>query len=327
MTELILDETRSHWTSGPFGKKSDDSFDFDIPTGTQFASCEVTQIGSSAIGGGARIDEQPDAGQTGSGRIVVHWWYDAFSKIRYEVKAYAEDIPTTAPPQPPTTIVDSDRKSHGPSGVLGHRGNDTVFVQLPDGYSYERARLMIVRQRSSNAHITYEPAQGSSGMLMFQVHWWYDIGGVIEYKLEVYCQGQVEYKLDVNDISLTPSPAVAGQELDVSADVTNSGSYPIDGFMIKVTAYAEHIDGVSDWVLGMLSSDQRTQTFDIGPINTPVKPGETASILESIQIPATVTNGISPAGTYSLTIVVTNLENVQLFSESISDFKITNPPE
>lgn len=93
----VLNEVREHGTIAPFGKKGDDEFTIVIPPGETFDDVHLT-IQSTRLSAGANIASKPAAGQTGSAKVIVHWWYDAASDVKYQVEAHAK----SAAPQPRT---------------------------------------------------------------------------------------------------------------------------------------------------------------------------------------------------------------------------------
>lgn len=94
MTQL-LNESRSHYTSGLAGQRGDDVFTFTVPAGEVFDSCQLT-IQDSTMSSSASISAQPASGQTGSLSVTVHWFYNAFGKVRYQVTAQSRAA--AAPP-------------------------------------------------------------------------------------------------------------------------------------------------------------------------------------------------------------------------------------
>lgn len=91
----VLNQIREHGTWSPFGKKGDDQFTINIPSGEVFDSCYLTIL-ESRLSAGARITVQPTAGQAGSSQVVVRWWYDGGSQVKYRIEATSRN-PSTAP--------------------------------------------------------------------------------------------------------------------------------------------------------------------------------------------------------------------------------------
>jgi hypothetical protein len=89
MGELVNKDMKH--TSFPFvGSKGDDSFFFTIPPGDVFDRVELEVSGFDS---GARIDNQPNAGQTGELAVNVHWWVDSPGPpgmLWYTVKVYSK---------------------------------------------------------------------------------------------------------------------------------------------------------------------------------------------------------------------------------------------
>jgi hypothetical protein len=82
----ILNQSRTHSTSGPFGARGDDTFTFDVPAGEVFDSCQLT-IQGATMSSSASLSVQPASGQTGQLSATVHWYYNAFGKVQYQVTA------------------------------------------------------------------------------------------------------------------------------------------------------------------------------------------------------------------------------------------------
>ncbi len=91
----VLNQTRSHGTWSPEGKRGDDSFPIPIPAGEVFDSCVLTITGKR-FNASAEITSQPSAGQTGVAQAVVHWWYDGGAQIDYRIEAFSRK-PSDAP--------------------------------------------------------------------------------------------------------------------------------------------------------------------------------------------------------------------------------------
>ena len=90
MTKL-LDQTCNRGTLAPFGKKGDDSYIVNMPAGEVFDSCVLTVVGKR-LNAGASLSVQPRPGQTGNAAVVVHWWYDGGSEIRYRIEAHSRKV-------------------------------------------------------------------------------------------------------------------------------------------------------------------------------------------------------------------------------------------
>jgi hypothetical protein len=92
----LLDETRSHYRTGPFGDKGDDSFTINIPPPEVYDKVQLTILEATG-GGGARITEEPLVGQSGQRTLKVRWFYNAFGKIRYRITAFSKAAFNTPP--------------------------------------------------------------------------------------------------------------------------------------------------------------------------------------------------------------------------------------
>jgi len=91
----ILNQVKTHSTMGPLGTRNDDTFSFDVPAGEVFDSCQLT-VQASTMGSNAVIAAQPTSGQTGRQTVTVHWYYNAFGKVSYQITAQSRQA--AAPP-------------------------------------------------------------------------------------------------------------------------------------------------------------------------------------------------------------------------------------
>lgn len=324
MDRTILDDSKSHYTSGPFGSKGDDSFDFNIPSGYQYKG-EILTILEAHSGGGARIDQKPSVDQTGSGRIRVHWWYNGFGKIRYNINAQANEIPGNTNPPPETIYINSNTISHYTGWPWGSKGDEDVKVTLPEGYSFSSVQLRIVQNTSAGATIIQQPPLGSVGNLVFKVHWWYSGFGKVRCYLEVIAKRIAPYQIQVTGMTWNPNPAKAGNPVTFTVNVKNIGTSRIDNVDVKGTVYAKHLDDVSDLKLGLASDKDRTQNIYNNTLNLNLQPGQSNNFNIQVNIPATfqaMGHTYSTAGTYRLTINIAIHGGISLDTIVIDDFKV-----
>jgi hypothetical protein len=85
----LLRQVREHGSLAPFGQKGDDEFPFNIPPNEIFDDAHLT-IQFTRLNAGVSLASQPAAGQTGAAKVVVHWWYDGCSDVKYEVEAHSK---------------------------------------------------------------------------------------------------------------------------------------------------------------------------------------------------------------------------------------------
>ena len=96
----VLKQVREHGSLAPFGSKGNDEFNIVIPPGEVFDDVHLT-VQYTRLNAGASVQSQPAPGQTGSAKVVIHWWYDGLSDVKYEVEAHSK---STAPqPRTPKT--------------------------------------------------------------------------------------------------------------------------------------------------------------------------------------------------------------------------------
>jgi hypothetical protein len=91
-----LNKTKTHSNVPFIGAKGDDIFRFNIPSGEEFTDARLDILGGR-YNAGARIEEEPSAGETGSGKVIkVHWWFDGGTDpsnppyIKYRIRAFTK---------------------------------------------------------------------------------------------------------------------------------------------------------------------------------------------------------------------------------------------
>lgn len=97
------DQTESHYTAGPIGAKGNDEHKIQVPTGCEVADVELIVV--EQYSGGCRLVAPPPQGATGSQTVVVHWWYNAFGKIRYRLVVRTRLAPQYLPPRAAITLT------------------------------------------------------------------------------------------------------------------------------------------------------------------------------------------------------------------------------
>lgn len=315
----VLNKTKSHYSV--LGKKGDDEFNVEIPDGFQFDATQL-KILEKKSGGGARIQKQPTRGQTGQGKVKIHWWYNGMGKIRYRATADATKIPDGVTPRPETRIIDSSAKSH--YSMLGKRGDDTVQIQLPSGFSFKKVAIIFLDGKG--ARIEHEPPAGSTGKLAFRVHWWYDAFGKVRYKLRVTAKRDAEYQLKCSGVSWIPDPVKAGRTATFSANLKNTGSKSISQLRIVGDAYATSMDDVPSVILDTLTSSQRTQNVYRSVESVDLEPGEETTLSIDVPIPKTISakgQTVSTAGEYRVTLVAYLTTGPSVCSTVVASFNVT----
>ncbi len=329
ITKKILDKTKSHYTGFIIGKKGDDYFEFNIPEGYQYHKTVYKEL-DSTMNSHARVEKKPSVGQTGRGLIKVHWWYNAFGKIRYNIKAYAKEIPQDSVPEPATGIYYSNIYSHYTGFLAGKKGDDYPTVQLPTGYSFKKVELIVLNSTMrSGARIEKKPMVGSTGKLTFKVHWWYNAFGKIRYRLRVTAVKEAQYQMKITSISWTPNPAIVGKDVEFNIGVKNIGTQTIEKVKAEVITYVRHLNDLSDaWLEAY--EEERTQvvyeTAENNLIEVNAGPNEEKTITLTFQIPETIqaTENISfsPAGEYKVTIIIYHESGIQIGGYVIYSFRI-----
>jgi len=319
--KLIFDKTKSHYTSAPWGKKGDDRWTVTIPAGYEYWSTVLTKL-KSVNGGGARISEKPRRHQIGSGALEVHWWYDAFGKIRYRVRAYAKKIEGDA--EPATVIKNSRTYSHYRNiGFVGSRGDDHIVVPIPSGYSFESVKLKYLDRTFGGARITSQPLQRSTGDLPFTVHWWYDPFGKVRYYLQVVAKKISAKELKIRTVTWTPRPAIAGRDVTFSVKARNTGDLTIDRVKVDAVVYAIDLDDTS--LERLATQEQRTREVYNNTLTLNLRTGQEKTMSVTAAIPLTIPTPIgdlSTAGKYRLTISVRTTDNRSLDTWVNEDFRV-----
>lgn len=83
-----------------------------------------------------------------------------------------------------TKILDQAR-SHGTLSPFGSKGDDVFMVVIPQGEVFDACVFTILGKRlNAGASITTQPAPGQTGTAQVVVHWWYDGGGEIDFRIE-----------------------------------------------------------------------------------------------------------------------------------------------
>jgi len=92
----VLNRTSTHSNLPFVGGKGDDTFTFDIAISEEYTDARLDILGGR-YNAGARIAEQPAAGETGSGRTIkVHWWFDGGADptkppfVTYRIRAFTK---------------------------------------------------------------------------------------------------------------------------------------------------------------------------------------------------------------------------------------------
>lgn len=119
----LLRQSKSHGTLGPFGKKGEDRFIFNVPADEIFDSCVLTIVGVR-LSAGASIAAQPSSGATGALEVVVHWWHEGGSEVGYKIEAFSR-----------ARGVSPGRSKRVPGFLPSTRGfefSNTAFAHRPD---------------------------------------------------------------------------------------------------------------------------------------------------------------------------------------------------
>lgn len=83
-----------------------------------------------------------------------------------------------------TKVLDQTR-SHGTLSPFGTKGDDVFTIAMPAGEVFDSCVLTILGKRlNAGASITTQPSPGKTGVAQLTVHWWYDGGGQIDFRIE-----------------------------------------------------------------------------------------------------------------------------------------------
>lgn len=85
-----------------------------------------------------------------------------------------------------STLLDETR-THGTLSPFGQRGDDSFLIEVPAGEVFDGCALTIVDKRfNAGASIWSQPVDGQAGVVEVGVHWWYDGGAQIGYRIEAF---------------------------------------------------------------------------------------------------------------------------------------------
>src|SRR6185436_6435097 len=80
---------------------------------------------------------------------------------------------------------------HNTNGPLGHTSDDTLPFTLPGGQAYSNAQLTVLHARNGGGcRISNEPGRGTVGAGAVTVHWYYNGGGRIHYRLDLFADAE-----------------------------------------------------------------------------------------------------------------------------------------
>ncbi len=83
-----------------------------------------------------------------------------------------------------TKLLDQTR-SQGTLSPFGKKGDDVYTVAVPPGEVFDSCVLTLLGKRlNAGASISTQPKPGQTGVAQVVVHWWYDGGGEIDYRIE-----------------------------------------------------------------------------------------------------------------------------------------------
>ncbi len=114
----ILNETRERSAFWFSTRSGSDTFPITIPPGETYHSCRLTIL-TSFLNSQVKIAEQPTAGASGTGQVVVNWRCADNSMIRYQVEVFSSPAlpPPGGAPEPVTRQM-------------------TGFLPDPDGFNF-----------------------------------------------------------------------------------------------------------------------------------------------------------------------------------------------
>ncbi|MBX9944490.1 MAG: hypothetical protein K2Y40_10460 [Reyranella sp.] len=337
MPTTILEQTKTHPPHRGFGRRGQDTWEFDIPPGQQLASVEL-MIEEAGPDCGARIGAAPSAGATGHGRADINWWYSTSNAVRYRIKV------TTEPAEPDAVVVESRRFAHGASrfSPVGRSGTDAVRIEAPAGHSLVGADLVFVHRRRGGAALRGVPLRGSTGTLRMLVDWTAGrFGGRVEYFLRATFEPFGPVAFIGETPTFTPNPVVAGMPFTLSVVMTNFGMRAISRFLLKAEFHVESLSHPLGAVyLQYASDEQRTvrqarfvdfdPAFEPGTQRTVARSETFPLALPSVPDPLTG-NVLTPTtrGTYKVTVGVDaftpdnfNVERVQVFNAEPLDLTV-----
>lgn len=77
--------------------------------------------------------------------------------------------------------------NHGTLAPFGQKGDDAYALNIPAGEVFDSCVLTITGKRlNAGASLAAQPAAGQTGAAPVKVHWWYDGGSEIGYRVEAY---------------------------------------------------------------------------------------------------------------------------------------------
>lgn len=85
-----------------------------------------------------------------------------------------------------TTLLDEHR-THGTLSPFRQEGDDRFVIALPLGEAFDSCKLTILHKRhDAGAWISSVPVAGQAGVAEVVVHWWFDAGSQISYRIEAF---------------------------------------------------------------------------------------------------------------------------------------------
>lgn len=90
-----------------------------------------------------------------------------------------------------TKLLDKTR-GHGTLAPWGQKGDDGYALQIPAGEVFDSCVLTVLGKRlNAGVNVSAQPQHGATGAAKVTVHWWYDGGSEISYRIEAF-----SHKLD-----------------------------------------------------------------------------------------------------------------------------------
>ncbi len=97
------------------------------------------------------------------------------------------DFKKPPPPPPPQrqgfVLLSDNAKHHWSSSGWGERGDDFVEVGVPDNCVYSDYEF---REVTGAVSVVSEPPVGSSVLIRFRLHWWFNPGSSVSYRFLVW---------------------------------------------------------------------------------------------------------------------------------------------
>lgn len=146
-------------------------------SGTIVPSERYDRAALTVRSGTATIVSEPEPGYSGPFTIRVNWSYGWFGAVDYTLKVFTDEADPAAPDE--ERILRTGTRERGT--VLAASVPDYFFVEVPPGFEYVDAEVVVLQAFRGTARLTGEPERGATGTVRLTV------------TVSVYLFGSVRY--------------------------------------------------------------------------------------------------------------------------------------